>query len=255
MSPQHTERMLNYWSIIAGILWGVVGILSICAAGTVIAFFDKPSPNWNANYFFIFSVISFPIVCILSSLAIWILRKKHKILTVFITLLPVVPLILIFTGSAWMNFSSCGKFDCSPPTFQEQLGNAEQIGQCTSPILDGGDRLTTTGCGTLDVGASATGVTQSTSEAHNWQFSAQNSGQLQISIASSGVCPQIRILDSSNTVMEGFEQENRTNTCQGGAMTESFLYYFDPPAKGTYIIRLVTPDTPGAYLLKIEGQN
>jgi len=254
MSPQYTERMLNYWSIIAGILWGVVGILCICPAGTVIAFFDRPSPNWNANYFFIFSVISLPIVCIISSLAIWILRKKYKILTVFITLLPVLPLILIFAGSAWMSFSSCGKIDCSPPTFQEQLGNAEQIGKCTSPILDGGDSLTTTGCGTLVIGTSATGITKSLSEAHNWQFSAQNSNRLQISIASSGVCPQIRILDTSNKVIEGFEEENRTNTCLGGTMTETFWYYFNAPAKGIYIIRLATPNTPGAYLLKIEQQ-
>jgi hypothetical protein len=238
----------------AAILWGALGILSICPAGVVIAFFDSPSPNWNANYFFIFSVISFPIVCILSSLGIWILRNKQKGLVICIAVLPVLSLFAIFTGSAWMSFSSCGKFDCSPPTFQEQVGNADQIGQCTLPIPDGRDGLTTTGCGTLDVGASATGVTKSTSEAHNWQFSAQDSSQIQISIASSGVCPQIRILDPGNKVIEGFEGENRTNTCLGGAMTETFLYYFNPPDKGTYIIRLVTPITPGAYLLKIEQQ-
>ena len=234
MSPVPAQRVLKYWSVIAGILWGALGIFSICAAGTVVAFFDNPSPDWNANYLFIFSVISFPVVCILSSLAIWILRKKHQKFTALITLLPVLPIILILTGTAWMNFSSCGKFDCSPPSFQEQAGSAEQIGACTSPILDGGDGLTT---------------------AHNWQFSAQDSGQLQISVESNGACPQIRILDSNNRVIEGFEKENPGSTCLGGTMTETFFYYFDPPAEGIYVIRLVTPDTPGAYLLKIGQGN
>jgi hypothetical protein len=254
MLTPNKERILNYWLIIAGILWGLVGILCICPAGTVIAFFDRPSPNWNANYFFIFSVISFPIVCIISSLGIWILKNKYKILTFCITLLPVFPLILVFTGSVWMNFSTCGKFDCSPPTFQEQVGKAENVGGCTSPIIDGGDGLTTTSCGTLAVGTSATGTTKSLSEAQNWQFSVQNSSRLQISIESNGVCPQIRILDSSNTVVEAFEKENPGGTCMGGTMTETSFYYFDPPGTGTYVIRLVTPHTPGTYLLKIEQQ-
>jgi len=249
------EKALKYWLIIAGVLWGVIGVLSICLAGVIIAFFDQPSPNWNANYFFIFSVISFPIVCIISSLGIWIFRNKYKRLTVSITLLPILPIILILTGEAWMNFSSCGKFDCSPPTFQEQVGSAQQIGTCTSPILDGGDGLTTTGCGTLDFGTSVTGITKSLSEAQNWQISVQGSGRLTISIASNGVCPQIRILDSSDQFIKAFEEENHYNysgICMGGTMIETTFYYFTPPAKGTYVIRVVTPINSGKYVLKIE---
>jgi hypothetical protein len=255
MPSRYIEKMLNYWLIIAGILWGVIGVLSICPAGGVIAFFDQPSPNWNANYFFIFSVISFPIVCIISSLGIWIFRNKYKRLALSITLLPILPILLIFIGGAWMNLSSCGKADCSTPTFQEQAGNAQQIGICTSPILDGGDGLTTTGCGILDFGTSVTGATKSLSEAHNWQFSVQDGHRLAISIASNGVCPQIHILDSSNQFIKAFEEENRYNysdICLGGTTIETIFYYFNPPANGTYVIRVVTPNNSGEYVLKIE---
>jgi hypothetical protein len=75
------EKKLNWLNIafiIASILWGVAGILSICPAGIVIVFFDSPSPNWAANYFFIFSVISFPIVCLGSAIGIWFLKNKYK---------------------------------------------------------------------------------------------------------------------------------------------------------------------------------
>jgi hypothetical protein len=56
---------------------------------------------------------------------------------------------------------------------QEQ-GKATNVSKCALPALDGGDSLNTTGCGVLKTGVIVTGITNSTSEAHNWQFSAQN---------------------------------------------------------------------------------
>ena len=71
------ERRVD-WLNVASTLWFAIGLLSICPAGTAVVFFDSPSPNWNANYFFIFSVISFPIVSIGSSIRIRFLKNKNK---------------------------------------------------------------------------------------------------------------------------------------------------------------------------------
>jgi len=242
-------KKLN-WLNIASMLWGATGTLCICPALTVILFFDSPSPNWSANYFFIFSVISFPVVCIISSLGIWFLKKKHKKLAVYVILIPVLPLILIYAGNSWMSFSSCGKFDCSIPTMQEQ-GNTTNASECALPALEGEDSLDTTGCGVLKVGVLVTGVTSSATESHNWQFSAQKGAQMTITIESSESCPQISVLDLGGDVVESFKDENKIRVCPRDMTTTSF-FYFDPPANGVYTLRLITPETPGAYWLKIE---
>ncbi len=254
MSLEKRKKVWDRWPVLVGILWGVIGLASICLAGAIVAFFDNPSPNWNANDFFIFSVISFPIVCILASLAILIFRNRNKILLAAITLLPLAPLLLVVVGSDWMNYSTCGKLDCSPPTFQEKIKHAEQIGSCNPPGLDGGDGLTTTGCGSLAIGTSGTGITKDPSEAQDWQFSAQNGNQLQILVSGNGICPHIRILDSGNKVIQGFEAENGHNTCPGSSLVDMYGYYFTPPATGIYTLRVFTPTTPGEYLLELNLQ-
>jgi hypothetical protein len=242
------ERKVN-WLYLASILWFAIGAVCICPAGTVIVFFDSPSPNWNANYFFIFSVIFFPIVCIGSSFGIRFLKNKHKKLAFYVSLFPVLPIILIFVANTWMSLASCGKFDCRIPTMQEQ-SSSTPIAKCALPILDGGDGLETTGCGLLEFGINVAGITNSTSEAQNWQFSVQNTNQITITIENDGKsCPTISILDSSDSIIEGFE--DNISLCPSGMTTTSF-FYFDPPTKGTYIIRLITPATPGTYWLKIE---
>lgn len=242
------ERNINFLYIVS-ILWFAIGALCVCPAGIVIAFFDSPSPNWYANHFYIYSVISFPIVCIGSSFGIRFLKNKYKILAFCVSLLPILPLILIFAGNAWMSLSSCGKFDCHVPTMQEQ-DNATSADECALPVLDGGDGLVTTGCGTLKAGVTATGITSSISEAHNWQLSAQKGDQITITLANDGKsCPTISILDSSGSIIEGFEDE--IQSCTSGLTTTSF-FYFNPPANDTYVIRLIMQEIPGAYWLKIE---
>ena len=161
-----TEKKVN-WLNIASIFWGVVGILSIIPAGcviTVILVFNAPSPNSNANYFFVYSVISFPIACIGSSIGIRFLKNNYNKLVFIFFLLPVIPLILIYVGSNWISESN---------SIMRNEGNATPVGKCTLPVLDGGDGLETTGCGLLEDDMPVTGITYTTSEAHNWQFSYQ----------------------------------------------------------------------------------
>ncbi len=229
---------------IASFLWRVVGFLSIVPAGTIAVFFDSPSPNWNANYLFLYSVMSFPIVCFVASFGIRFLNHKYQKLAFYVALLPVLPLILIYVGNNWMR--------ASYPTMQKQ-GNAIPVATCTSPVLDGGDGFETTGCGLLEDDMPVTGSTNSTSEAHNWQFSYQfpfpNSGGISISIESDGKsCPQISILDASGRVIEGRTVDYKLDQCP----TEVSRFEFNPSSDGTYILRIFTPKNPGAYWLRIH---
>ena len=251
------DRKLNWLIEPRRILWywAALGILCICPAGFFVAFYDSPLSGDGMgvlDYVLIFSVISFPIVCLGSSVGIWFLKDKHKNLAFYVALLPVLPLISIFAAYTWWNLSSCGSFNCQSASTMQEQGNATHASECVLPVVDGGDGLDTTGCGVLEVGVNATGITSSSLEAHNWQFSAQNGNQITISIENDGKsCPQISILDSSGSVIEGFKDENGIHLCPGGMTTTSF-FYFDPPTDGTYILRLITPSTPGAYWLKIE---
>jgi hypothetical protein len=235
--------------------WGAIGILCICPAGFFVGFYDSPlSGNGMGvlDYSLIFSVISFPLVCLGSSLGIWFLKDKNKKLAFYVSVLPVLPLILIFAVFAWANVSTCGSFHCESASTMQEQGNAIHAAECERHVVDGGDGLDTTGCGVLEVGVNATGITSSTLEAHNWQFSAQNRNQITITIENDGKsCPQISILDSSGSVIEGFKDENGSHLCPSGMTTTTF-FYFNPPTNSTYILRLVTPSTPGAYWLKIE---
>jgi hypothetical protein len=102
-------------------------------------------------------------------------------------------------------------------------------------------------------GLIATGITENTAEAHNWQFSTQSSNQMTITIENDGnSCPQIIILDSSGKVIEGFEDENKLSLCPSGMTTTSFYYFNNALADHTYILRLFSPNAPGVYWLKIE---
>ena len=93
------------WLYIASLLWAGVGFMSFCPAGSVVAFFDSPSPNGNANNLFIYSLISFPITCLAASVGIRLLKNRAKKLAFYLALPPVLPLILIFVGSNWMSNS------------------------------------------------------------------------------------------------------------------------------------------------------
>jgi len=233
------------WLKFAAFFWGAIGILCILPAGTVILFFDSPSPNWNANYFFIYSVISFPIVCIISSAGIAFLKNKHKNLAFYVFLLPVIPIILIYIGSNWMSDSRL--------TMQNQ-GKARPVAKCASPVLGGGDGLETTGCGSLENNTPVTGITNTISEAHNWQLSYQftppyKTGGITITIETDGKsCPQISILDAGGSVIEGRTVGYYLDQCS----ERLSRFEFNPSSEGTYILRVFTPNKPGAYWLRIH---
>ena len=236
------ERKLS-WLYIASPLLGAAGLVSLCLIGTAVPFNDSDSMNILIN-----RAIPFPIICIGSSLGIRFLKEKVKKLAFFVSLLPMLYLIYIFAVNS---VSSCGSFNCQIDSIIQKLRKATHTAECTLPILDGGDGLYTTGCGVLTVGVLATGVIHSNVEADNWLFSVQNSNQIVITIKNDGnSCPQISILDSSGSVVEGFEDKNGL-LCPSGMTTTSSLY-FDPPNNGTYTLRLIMPETPGTYWLKIE---
>ncbi len=249
------QRKIN-WLSVASLFWGVLGIACICPAGFFIAFYDSPIGGGRGlgglDYLLIYSVISFPLICLGSSLAIWLLKKKYKNLAISVSFLPALLIALFFATQWFANLLSCGSFSCQGASMLKAQGSESSVGECVPPVFDGGDGLETTGCGVLSVGVIVTGSTSSSSQAHNWQFAAHNSGQMTISVENDGkTCPQIRILDDRGNVVEGFEDRNRTGLCPGGMTTTSF-FNFRPPTDGTYIIRIMTPTTPGSYWLKIQ---
>jgi hypothetical protein len=243
------------WFNVVSLLWCGIGVVSICFAVFFIAFYDAPMGGKSTlgpiDYALITTVIIFPLVCIGSGIAIWFVKNKFKYLSICLSVIPVLPIILIFGISFWSDVSTCGHFNCQSSTTMQGQGNAIQAAKCVEPVIDGGDGLNTTGCGVLNVGVIGTGTTHGISDAQNWQFSTQDSNPIILALENDGSsCPQIRILGDSGSLVEPFKNENDTH-CLTGMITTSY-FHFVPPAKGTYIIRLVTPGTPGAYWIKIE---
>jgi hypothetical protein len=227
---------------LASFLWRMVGYLSIIVAGTIVAFFDSPSPNGRANDLFLYSVISFPIVCYVVSFGIRFLKNKSQKVAFYITLLPVIPLILIYLGFNWMNQARQ----------QETAVNSEVC------EFDGADGLPTSLCqradkiDNFDELGYLQATTSSSLEAHNWQFPAQHGNQITIRMSTWGRgCPAIRmrILDSQGVVLENFDHPAPL-ICTDNAPTIS-MHLFDPPIVGTYTLRVDTPKTPGPYWFQI----
>ena len=131
--------------------------------------------------------------------------------------------------------------------------NLAYASDCSLPIVDGGDGLTTTGCGVLELDGAATGTFSSTLEAHNWQFSIKNNKHFAILIQDDDEsCTNNMVLDSNGRVIQDW---GTTNICIPG--TTSYKPYpnlINLPANSTYIIRLKAEKIPGTYWLKIEEQ-
>lgn len=252
VKTQRTETRI--WLLTSSFVWLVGLVLSpFIILATAMGFTSRSSAEDPVSLVFYWILVLFPIVCLCSIVGAWILynAKKDSAARLF-SLLPLVNVILLF-GILLVSFlwAFLSPSDTSTLTMHEQ-GNVMHTAKCALPVLDGGDGLSTTGCGVLAVSVIATGNTSSTSEAHNWQFYAQKGIQTTITIETDlSSCPQIRILDSSGNVIEGFKDENSHDLCKGGLTTTSYVY-FNPPSNGTYILRLITPKTSGAYWLKIE---
>ncbi len=129
--------------------------------------------------------------------------------------------------------------------------NIVKLGECTQPIFDGGDGLETTGCGVLEVEVIGVGTTNGTTEAHNWQFSAHQGERIRFLFLpiDDRECPTLKLIfiDTQGEMI-------RSNYVARGkyCLNQYKSYYFDPATDGTYILRIITPEYPGTYWLKIE---
>ena len=206
------------------------------------------------SYAFYIGTTAYPLVYLFCvGFAIAGARKKSNA-ALGCALGPIGYLLLLVGLAAMWSFAEKGI-----STLQElqEQGSASHIAKCAPPVLlDGGDGLSTTGCGVLEVGGAGDGMTGNTSEAHNWEFKVESSplfyNRLTITVKNDRKsCPDIRILDLSGRTAKGFEDRKLPPLCPDGLITTSF-FYFNPSGNGTYIIRVFTPKTPGTYWLKIE---
>lgn len=232
------------WLSIIGFLWGVLCPICLGLGIFFIAFYDSPIDRQAGmgflDYTLIWSVLSFPVLCLISSLGIWLLNKRNKRAATFVAILPIIPLIPIFAI-----FGGLG----SPKT--DKPGDDVQVSECISPLSYEADGLDTTGCGSLQSGIHGSGTLSTTSEAHNWQFSTE-SGLIKITVENDGnSCPHVIVLDSNAAPVEGFEDENNLRLCPSGMITTGF-FEFNPPSPGSYTVRVFAPEKPGTYWLKIE---
>jgi hypothetical protein len=112
--------------------------------------------------------------------------------------------------------------------------------------------LLTIGCGVIENGVGE-GTIESASTAHNWQFTANHGGQLMISLKNDGKsCPNILLLDANGKAVEGFSETNNQPSCLEGMLSTTNYFFRNPVAGKVYLIRVITPCSPGAYWLKIE---
>lgn len=226
-----------------GFLWAGLGIVCFGLAFFFLAFYDSPidpaAGMGLQDYALIGTVLAFPLFCLVSSAGIFIVKNRNRKLAGWITLLPLIPLAYIA-----MTFTR------STSSLMQDADDSLQASDCTAPIPDIGDGRDTTRCGSLQSGVAVSASLDDLSEAHHWQFAAES--QTKISIENDGKsCPHLMILDLAGNIVDGFEDENELRLCPNGMTTTGF-FQFNPPAHGMYILRVYSPDAPGAYWLKTE---
>jgi hypothetical protein len=232
------------WLLLVSLFWGGIGIVCLGLGVFFLAFYDSPIDPQKGmgllDYTLIGSVIAFPILSLIASLATFILSKINKRTALAIALLPIIPLIPIVAIFSWSS---------SPA--KDNAGDATQLSECSAPVFDGGDGLTTTGCGLLQKGIQGSGDLSSTTEAHNWQFSTE-AGRVKITVKNDGnSCPHVMVLDSNGKIVDGFEDENKLRLCPSGMITTGF-FELTAPETGTYTLRVFSPETSGTYWVLIE---
>ena len=237
---------LNWLNILI-FLWFATGLA--CVVPTVLVgpfLFDSPGSSGSPLPWLVLgSLISFPVVSIISGMGTWALKSRFKYPALALSLLPLLSLGLIGLIFVGMSLFAPQK---SNNTVQVQAPPME-AGGCGGIHFDGGDGLATTGCGLVGIGQTVTGTTRTTSEAHNWEFEIMGSIPIPISIKNDGkTCPQLVILDSSGKVVESFAREN-ARKCTGGGVVETQVFTFKQhgPGNQTYTLRVSMPKTPGSY--------
>jgi hypothetical protein len=107
------ESRKQVWLYIASRLWFAVGFASILPALFSFLIFDAPgSTEILPTLLLSWSVKSFPFIGIGSSLGIRFL--KDHVLAVYLSLLPLVNVILFLVALYWLNVSCGGSFNCQP---------------------------------------------------------------------------------------------------------------------------------------------
>ena len=205
------------------------------------------------SYAFYIGTMIYPLVYLVFAGLTIVAGRKQSNTTLGFAFGPVGYLLLLVALAVVWSFSEPGIARLEDLQTQ---GNAAQLIKCASSMqVNGGDDLSTTGCGALEIGKTATGVIADTSQAHNWEFKVEGNPvyatRFTITVKSDAKsCPTIRIVDSAGKIAQGFE-EPKPPMCLDGMITTSF-FSFNPSANGTYITRVSSPKTPGAYSLKIE---
>lgn len=243
------------WFHAIGFFWGLIGILCVVPALFFTAFFDRSTGSQFMDHLFIYGMLSFPIVSFMMGIIVILLGRKHKTLALFasvIPLLPVLPIIFLFTMQSvgLGDFVICGASECPTPPVQTPItATTIKISPCTQTLPDFSDGFPTTGCGIIDYVNHFTGTINSTSEAQNWELlvvSNPGSRIFRISLESDGKsCPQMSVFDYNGHLINGFPQDNKTDSC----LTYPHIYSFSLPAvdSGIYVLRITMPVTPGSY--------
>ena len=248
------ERRSSILLVLLGIGYLFAGVLAAVGAVFFVAFYDSPIGGSGLGGFdlvFILSVIAVPLICFAAGAAMLIFQKRARRLAWLSAAAPPLAVGLVFGISMLVNFSNCGAANCDRAHLL-QTGGGDSAPGCTGSVPDGGDGLPTTACGALALGATGSGTTTESSEAHNWQFSTDSAAPLTIKVESNGeACPHLRLLDEAGNVLDDFADENALRTCISGMTTTGF-FYFTPPLPGTYIIRVTTPDSSGPYWINVQ---
>lgn len=237
-----TRKGFNGLSLIA-LFWGLLSPVCLVMAVFFVAFYDSPvNPQAGLGWtdtLLIGTVFAFPIVAFLSSLGTWFLNHRSRPAAIVMSLLPLIPLVPLIIVFIRPNSN-----------LMKDLSNVDTASECTGSIPDIGDGLRTTRCGMVEFGRTVSSTFNSTSEAHHWQLSVQ--GLTRIMIENDGLsCPRLMILDQDGNVVEGFKERNDLVLCIDD-MTTTSHFEFSPPAPGTYILRVFSPEAAGQYWLQIE---
>ncbi len=249
------------WLNLASIFWAVVGVLAICPAVFFVAFYDSPVSGTTLgglDIILIFSMVAFPVVCLVASVLTWLMKRRNLRMATFTALLPILVGLVFFGTIGLVNWTDCGSLSCAGAHLLKNQDSNSQLAECSLPVVDGqsqvdgGDGLVTSGCGTLELWEIFEGTFASGSEAHNWEITLENPGQVSITIENDGQsCPLVKVLDPSGQVVEAFEERNNLRLCPQG-MTSTSAYTYLSPTAGTLIIRLTSPQGAGAYWIKVQ---
>lgn len=109
MSPRLAHDVVDTTTF----LWGLLGLVSVPAAGFLVMMFDAPGSTDNlSTYFLAASVMSFPLACLLSVSMSWqTLRTGAFSKACLWTLLPLANIVIGAAVLTWISFVQDGRFN------------------------------------------------------------------------------------------------------------------------------------------------